>query len=141
MILTGSSNPPDEQTRHSGAGRIGRLRVRTMSLSETNTSENVVSFKDVLAGENISEKVEPLSIEELIDIVLVGGWPGLLNETPKVARTKLKDYIKQTIRTDIKSVTETNYNSKNVLNTMESIARNMSTQAGSKRYWFRRQLN
>ena len=35
FILSGSATPPDDIRRHSGVGRIGRLRMRTMSLSET----------------------------------------------------------------------------------------------------------
>lgn len=35
FILTGFSVPPDDETRHAGAGRFIRLRVRPMSLSES----------------------------------------------------------------------------------------------------------
>lgn len=35
FILTGSAVPPDDITRHTGAGRIARLRMRPMSLFET----------------------------------------------------------------------------------------------------------
>ena len=45
-ILTGSSTPPDRQgdaeaaKRHSGAGRIGRIKMSPMTLSESGDSEN-----------------------------------------------------------------------------------------------------
>ena len=35
LILTGSANPPDDITRHSGAGRMLRVRMRPMSLFES----------------------------------------------------------------------------------------------------------
>jgi predicted AAA+ superfamily ATPase len=38
FILTGSAVPPDDITRHTGAGRIARLRMRPMSLFETGHS-------------------------------------------------------------------------------------------------------
>ena len=47
-ILTGSSTPPDRQgdaeaaKRHSGAGRIGRIKMSPMTLSESGDSENIV---------------------------------------------------------------------------------------------------
>ena len=34
FILTGSAVPPDDITRHTGAGRMSRLRLRSMSLFE-----------------------------------------------------------------------------------------------------------
>ena len=37
-VLTGSSSPRKERVSHSGAGRIARLRMRTMSLQETGES-------------------------------------------------------------------------------------------------------
>ncbi len=38
FILTGSAVPADDVTRHTGAARISRLRMRPMSLSETGRS-------------------------------------------------------------------------------------------------------
>lgn len=38
FILTGSADPPDDITRHSGAGRITRVPMRTMSLFESGES-------------------------------------------------------------------------------------------------------
>ena len=37
FILTGSAQPPDDGTRHSGAGRVQRVRMRPMSLAESGT--------------------------------------------------------------------------------------------------------
>ena len=39
FILTGSATPPDDATRHTGAGRFSRIRMRPMSLFETKHSE------------------------------------------------------------------------------------------------------
>ena len=44
FILTGSAVPPDDITRHSGAGRIARVRMRPMSLLETGESTGEVSL-------------------------------------------------------------------------------------------------
>ena len=47
FILTGSSTPKRRENRvHSGAGRIGKLRMRTMSLYESGDSSGKVSLKD-----------------------------------------------------------------------------------------------
>ena len=44
FILSGSAAPPEDVTRHSGAGRIARLSMRPMSLAESqrSTSERCV---------------------------------------------------------------------------------------------------
>ena len=39
FILTGSAVPPDDITRHTGAGRMSRLRLRPMSLFELDHTE------------------------------------------------------------------------------------------------------
>ena len=44
FILTGSADPPDDITRHSGAGRILRVRMRPMSLYESGESDGCVSL-------------------------------------------------------------------------------------------------
>lgn len=44
FILTGSATPADDITRHAGAGRLSRLRMRTMSCFETGHSTGIVSL-------------------------------------------------------------------------------------------------
>jgi predicted AAA+ superfamily ATPase len=50
FILTGSAVPADDGTRHTGAGRITRLRLRPMSLVEAGSSSGVVSLSALLHG-------------------------------------------------------------------------------------------
>ena len=47
FILTGSSTPERKGIMHSGAGRIGTIRMHTMSLLESNDSSGAVSFQSV----------------------------------------------------------------------------------------------
>lgn len=42
FILTGSADPPDDVTSHSGAGRVIRVRLRPMSLFESGESSGSV---------------------------------------------------------------------------------------------------
>jgi len=48
FILTGSATPSDHLTRHSGALRIQRLALRTMSLTERGLSTAAVSPAELL---------------------------------------------------------------------------------------------
>ena len=44
FIMTGSAQPNKDQVHHSGAGRISRLRMRTMTLLESGRSSGMVSL-------------------------------------------------------------------------------------------------
>ena len=50
FILTGSAVPADDITRHTGAGRISRIRLRTMSSFEAGFSTGQVSLADLMRG-------------------------------------------------------------------------------------------
>lgn len=51
FILTGSATPNHKGILHSGAGRIARLRMRTMSLWESGDSTGEVSLERLCHGE------------------------------------------------------------------------------------------
>lgn len=52
LILTGSARPKDEgMIRHSGTGRIARLRMRPMALCESDPTCGGVSFAGLFDGE------------------------------------------------------------------------------------------
>ena len=76
FILTGSAVPPDDITRHTGAGRIVRLRLRPMSLFELGRSTGRVSLARVLGGAPPESPATDMSVRELAELVCVGGWPG-----------------------------------------------------------------
>ncbi len=50
FILTGSSVPRDEVSRHTGAGRFSFLRMRPMSLFETGHTNGSISLAALLSG-------------------------------------------------------------------------------------------
>ncbi|MCY3967097.1 MAG: AAA family ATPase, partial [bacterium] len=53
FILTGSSTLPDNSIRHSGAGRLAPLRLRTFSSYESGISNGSVSLGSMLRGESV----------------------------------------------------------------------------------------
>ena len=53
FILTGSAVPPDDETRHTGAGRFIRLRMRPMTLSEVGHSTKAISFEAIVNGDSV----------------------------------------------------------------------------------------
>ena len=54
FILTGSVVPPDDTTRHTGAGRVSRLPMRPMSLFESGDSTGEMSLGAMLRAEPVA---------------------------------------------------------------------------------------
>ena len=92
FILSGSSSPMRDPSRHSGAGRIARLRMRTMTLSESGRSSQVVSLADLESGEPISGKTH-MAYRDLAEAAIVGGWPALLLATHRQAVAFNRSYL------------------------------------------------
>ena len=59
-ILTGSSTPKRDGISHSGAGRFGKIHLRTMSLYETGDSTGDISLKDICDGKKYLKILEKL---------------------------------------------------------------------------------
>ncbi|MDM8163006.1 ATP-binding protein [Collinsella intestinalis] len=96
-ILTGSSTPflrrvEDSQPLHSGAGRIGRIRMHPMTLSETSNSTKSVSLSVLFNGE-FSPAVVPDDSQELINIICHGGWPEALDLDTAQAQLIARQYL------------------------------------------------
>lgn len=102
FILAGSAVPADDVTRHSGAGRIIRYRMRTMSLAESGQSSGEVSLNAVLAdpAEAVSG-ASSLTVPDLAEAVVRGGWPGLQELPLRQVLTRLRSYVDDTARIDL----------------------------------------
>lgn len=100
-ILTGSATPKDERELHSGAGRIGTLRMRPMSLFESGYSTGEVSLAALLRGEEQKAKRTAMTVPGLMERIVIGGWPALLDQSERSARRWLGDYLTQIVEIDI----------------------------------------
>ena len=136
FILTGSAVPPDDITRHTGAGRIGRLRLRPMSLFELERSTGAVSLRRLLAGDPVPSAAAQLSVRELAELVCVGGWPGhrgSSDEDPPLsvedAMAENRDYLGEVCRTDIRRVDGSERAPAKVGLFLQSLGRNVATSA------------
>ena len=76
FILTGSAEPNKDKVHHSGAGRIAKLRMSTMTLQETGQSSGAVSLAGLFEGEFEPQLVQQ-RLEPLAKAVCKGGWPAL----------------------------------------------------------------
>lgn len=133
FILTGSAVPTDDQTAHTGTGRISRLTMRPMSLYESNESSGKVSLKDLFEGKQKNVEVpSELTIEKIAFAICRGGWPASIGESNLIALRMSMDYVEAIIHQDISRVDGTEKNPERVRLLLRSLARNIATCATYK---------
>ena len=125
-VLTGSARPRDTTPLHSGAGRIGRLRMRPMSLFETGHSSGTVSLAGLLAGDVVVGAPAPTTIPALLERVVIGGWPDLLGADEAEARAWLRDYVLTLAEVDLPEMGPRR-NPATVLRLLTALARSAGT--------------
>ena len=77
-ILTGSTTPGNKNDiYHSGAGRITKIVMSTMSLSETLESKKLFSIEEAFenANLNISDINQNINLINIAKLICRGGWP------------------------------------------------------------------
>ena len=129
FILTGSAVPPDDITRHTGAGRIVRVRLRPMSLFEQGYGTGQVSLAKVLERGPVQSPSTDLSVRELAERICVGGWPGHLQSTAGEAMLVNRNYVDEICRADLQRVDGVRRDPGRVHRFVQSLARNVATSA------------
>ena len=104
FILTGSATPHDQTQRHSGAGRFGIVRMRTMTLTEKQAVSPSVSVAELLVGTAPRPANSSVTVRDYLNHIAVGGWPLLVGSDERAARTYLKGYLDIIIERDIEEV-------------------------------------
>lgn len=84
FILTGSSTPAKDAVTHSGAGRIARVDMSTMTLWERGLSTGSVSLSGLFEGAFDPSACET-SLAPLADAICCGGWPALVGADAQTA--------------------------------------------------------
>lgn len=129
FILTGSSTPKTKGIMHSGAGRIGRLRMRTMSLYESGDSSGAVSLRELCGGRLDPVMTDETDLRELIYCVVRGGWPGNINAPAEDAMILPDSYITAILEDDAQRIDGVKYDRRKMELLLRSLARNESTTA------------
>lgn len=104
-ILTGSTKLSDKEQRekvhHSGAGRIGKIKMHTMSLYESGDSDGKASISDMLNNKQEDINSKKYSLEDLANFIVRGGWPQNINNNKDVCDIIPKGYIESILDSDI----------------------------------------
>lgn len=131
FILTGSNTVEKSQIRHTGTGRITRMKMYPMSLWESLESSGEVSIYELFNNPDydIDGATSRLEIPGLIFAACRGGWPATLQMKPKPAMLIAKDYVNSVCENDISAVDNRRRNPKIARQILRSYARNISTLA------------
>jgi uncharacterized protein len=105
FILTGSSVPCKlDKMAHSGTGRVSRLKMRPMSLLESQDSTGEVSLKALFDGTKPIASAAKGSLEDIAFLVCRGGWPKAIGQEKDVALQQALDYVDAITQADISRV-------------------------------------
>ena len=126
-ILTGSSTPNRKGISHSGAGRYGKIYLRTMSLFESGDSTGDISLKELCNNKLNPKLTGEVDLRHLARLIIRGGWPGNLDYSPKDSSEAIKEYIKLIIDDDLNRLDGINRDKHKVRLLLKSLARNEST--------------
>ena len=126
-ILTGSSTPKREGISHSGAGRFGKINMRTMSLYETGDSTGDISLKDICEGKFIDKATGKVELRNLARLIIRGGFPGNINYSASDAKEIVNEYINLIINDDLYRLDGISRDKHKVKLLLKSLARNEST--------------
>ncbi len=126
-ILTGSSTPNRKGIAHSGAGRFGKIHLRTMSLYESGDSTGDISLEELCNNKFKGKLTGEVDLRNLARLIIRGGWPANLGYSAKDASDVIEEYINLIIDDDLYRLDGVNRDKHKVKLLLKSLARNEST--------------
>lgn len=122
-LLTGSSRPAKDEVRHSGSGRISRLRMWPMTLAEMGVSSKSISLSGLFDGSFTTMPTET-SLSALAEQVVRGGWPDAVNVSTEAAELIPIQYVDTLLSAQDKNAPEGEREQRRFL---RSLARNLGS--------------
>ncbi len=136
FILTGSTVPRDERPgeakRHSGTGRISRMRMLPMSLHESRESSGDVSLSDLFDAPDEIEGTSKLDVEGLAFAACRGGWPEAVVVGGRRSLRRAANYLETLVEEDLQRMEGVPKNPGRARAVIRSLARNVSTLASNR---------
>ena len=130
FMLTGSAAPAStSEIFHSGTGRFGWIKMRTMSLWESGDSTGDVSLGGLFSSENEVDGTSNLDIRRIAFLVCRGGWPkASLKTNESAALIEAREYVESVCRNDISRVDDVQRNAELARRLMRSYSRHQGAQ-------------
>jgi predicted AAA+ superfamily ATPase len=132
FILTGSSMPDDSIKLHSGVGRFSPLLMRPMSLFERKWSTGEVSLFSLFKDIHPKSETVDFSFKDTAEKIVIGGWPGLIGSGVVEGMEYAQNAIELLTDADLSRVSNKRRDPRKVKQLLQSIARNISTEATIK---------
>ena len=136
FIITGSTTLPDkvmkENVHHSGAGRIGRLNMYTMSLYESGDSSGEASLTKMLNNTQKTVNTGSIEILQLAKLIIRGGWPANINISEEKSGIIPKSYVDSILNIDMNEGEDKKRDKSKMRMLLRSLARNESSIVGNK---------
>lgn len=127
FILTGSAHPEESAKMHSGAGRFTIVDMRTMSWQELGLSAGLVKLSDLFEGKPIEIQDDRTELELIVDQIIKGGFPSLINSNVRQAMDVNRAYVELLAEVDMSRVSDTRRDPQKIRSLLKSLARNTST--------------
>ena len=138
-ILTGSVTDKnrfqidENESRHTGNGRIIRKMMRTLSLYESGDSNGEISLLDLKNGK-FHSSFSNKDINDYAYYICRGGWPLAINNNKKISLQQAIDYYEVVVTDDIFSLKDIplKHDEAKARKLMRSYARNVSIPASDE---------
>lgn len=116
----------EEKIHHSGAGRIDKMKMYSMSLYESGDSSGVASLIKLFDGTQKNISTKKTTLDDLAKYIVRGGWPENIDTEEEYIHILPQSYLKAVLDNDInKDGVNRDINKMNML--FKSLARNEST--------------
>lgn len=127
-IMTGSTSVDENKIDHSGAGRIARVRMSTMSLFESKDSNGTISLKDLFEKNEEIQAISSATITDIANYIVRGGWPNSIGKSMEVSQRQIAGYCDTILKSDISTVDGIKRDETKTRAILTSISRNIATQ-------------
>jgi predicted AAA+ superfamily ATPase len=130
FLLTGSSVPADDITRHTGAGRILRLNQRTLTWAEKQVSSLPgVSLAGLFDGQHpAADRASAMTFDEVVAQLMRPGFPAMGDLAPRQAFRLLRAYIDEIARTDLPRLVDVRHDPATIRQLIATLARSVSAE-------------
>ncbi|MDR2566945.1 MAG: DUF4143 domain-containing protein [Bifidobacteriaceae bacterium] len=131
FLLTGSAVPADDATRHTGAGRILRLRERTSTWAEKSVPHAPAGvsltglFNNGLPRADLSDA---MTYQDVVEQLLRPGFPAMTTLAPERAFRLLRAYIDEVARADVPRLADGRREPAVVARVIAAVARSVASE-------------
>ena len=129
FILTGSAVPAKtDEIWHTGTGRFARIKMRPMSLWESEDSTGTISLAALFNGSAQTAITDEKSLEDIAFLLCRGGWPKATLQKKETALERVYDYYDAVVNADISRVDNVERDAERTKRLMRSYARFQGSQ-------------